>query len=297
MIKLPISPTALAARVDAFDPGWKGRAATKLTEALKVGHVGSKDGIWSDIKEVYTELQGWKCAYCERPLPRPAPGAGGARGLGEYDVEHFRPKNAVKPWPTQRKKKRRKITYDGRLGTGDPAGYLRLAFDPLNYAVTCRTCNSELKANAFPILGLADAASSDRKTLDDGEMPCLILPLGDLARDPAELLEWFGPVVRVRPGLSPADRIAALTIIDFFELDDRADLVLQRCWVIHLLHANLVDGNLQYAKDVSQPNRSFAGCVRDFLSLFAKDPPEAARVAGVCRDYAQKLDPNILQGF
>jgi hypothetical protein len=294
MIRYRISSKDLLAAVDAFDATWSARASTRSQVALTAGKARKRDAIWSDIKEVFFSIQGHKCAYCEKPLPVPSHRPGAARGLTEYDVEHFRPKNAVKHWPTARKKKARGINYDTSLNDGARGGYLRLAFDPTNYCLTCKTCNSELKGNGFPILGQPDLQETDRAKLDLNERPCLLLPIGDAARDPAALLSWHGPLVRARANLSVDDRIAALTIIDFFELDDRVDLIQMRCWLLDLVFSALERGDAPYIAAVTQDLRPFAGCIQAFVGTYRADPAEAKRLAQICRDYTQRHDPALL---
>src|SRR5687768_6130521 len=154
MIRLSIKLKDLRKQITTLDASWLTRAKTKTEAAILKGKVEDGDGIWSDIKNVYMEHQGFKCMYCEKPMPRETPG-GVAAGKAEYDVEHFRPKNRVTHWPTAAVKQKRLIDYETHLKDGVPDGYLRLAFDPWNYGVSCKTCNSELKGDRFPILGKA----------------------------------------------------------------------------------------------------------------------------------------------
>ena len=48
---------------------------------------------WSNIKYLFINIQHNKCAFCERKLAAREDG-----GAIEHDVEHFRPKNAIKAW-------------------------------------------------------------------------------------------------------------------------------------------------------------------------------------------------------
>src|SRR5436305_5515954 len=118
-------------------------------------------------------LQHEKCAYCERRL------AGGRFGAIEHDVEHYRPKSAVESWPSAKISKERGISYSFQTGGDFPEGYYLLAYQILNYAVACKTCNSPLKANFFPV-GAARVVSCDSLADYASEMPFLLFPIGDL---------------------------------------------------------------------------------------------------------------------
>lgn len=79
--------------------------------------------------------------------------------------------------------------------------HLRLAFEPWNYGMSSKTCNSELKGDRFPIVGKVSVRFKTQATLDKAELPCLILPLGETGEGPEEWLEWTGPIVRPRATL------------------------------------------------------------------------------------------------
>jgi hypothetical protein len=301
MIRLPIKLKDLRDQITALDGNWFTRAKTKADAAALKGKIEEGDGIWSDIKAVYMEHQGHKCMYCEKPMPREAPG-GVAQGKGEYDVEHFRPKNRVTHWPTAAVKQKRLIDYEAQLKDGVPNGYLRLAFDPWNYGVSCKTCNSELKGDRFPIIGKASATAKTRTALDKAEVPCLILPIGDEGEDPEGWLEWHGPIVAAGATLDPATTLRARTLIDFFELDTRGDLLELRCVLITNLFARLEKmgqpapigpAAKQYVDSMTEPKRLFAGCLRGFVKLFDKDPAAARKWNDIAEQYLMSRDPRL----
>ena len=300
MIRFRIQRQELAQRIDQHDPKWSGKAKTRTKTAVEKGGVADGDGIWSDIKDVYMTLQGWKCMYCEKPMPRPDPAAV-ATGKVEYDVEHFRPKNRVTSWPTERVQKARTIDYAGQLRQGAVDGYVRLAFDPWNYGVSCKTCNSELKGDRFPILGKPDVVGSDRGTLDEKERPCLLLPIGDDGPDPENWLEWLGPVVRAKVTLTGDEALRARTLVDFFELDNRPDLLLIRCFAIEMLWAALRDeadgdpGAAERINAATADDAVFAGCTRAFLRMYRQDPAAARQWRNRARDYAARKEPKLLE--
>jgi hypothetical protein len=294
MIRLPIKQTALKAQIRALVPDWFNRADERLARATAAGKVADGDGIWSEIKTIYMEHQGFKCMYCEKPMPKPAPG-GVAGGKVEFDVEHFRPKNRVTRWPTPAVKTKRGIDYDHLLLEGVAAGYLRLAFDPWNYGVSCKTCNSELKSDRFPIVGVSNATLKARRSLDTRELPCLILPIGDEGEDPEKWLEWKGPTVAPRSTLDTKTSLRAKTLVDFFELDTRGDLLLLRCAVVMLLFNDLnANGpGTQFVKALTDPKRTFAACARAYVKLFQTNKPEAQRWNDLAQDYLARQDPAI----
>ncbi|MSR40135.1 MAG: hypothetical protein EXS02_15030 [Planctomycetes bacterium] len=234
------------------------------------------------------------------PVPRPDQQSV-ATGKVEYDVEHFRPKNRVTAWPTARVQQARTIDYADQLQRGVADGYVRLAFDPWNYGVSCKTCNSELKGDRFPILGLPDADATDRSTLDDSEVSCLLLPVGDVGPDPEDWLEWFGPVVRAKSTLTGQEALRARTVVDFFELDSRPDLLLVRCFAIEMLWAALrdeADGDPAAATRIQAATADdavFAGCTRAFLRLYRQDLVVARQWRNRARDYAQSKEPKLME--
>ena len=303
MIRIPIAEPELRARIRAADPTWERRAKERAAKAASKRRVDDGDGIWSDIKHVFMELQGWKCMYCEKPMPRPDE-HGGASGKVEYDVEHFRPKNRVQPWPTERVARSRRIDYAARLRHGAANGYVHLAFDPWNYGVSCKVCNSELKGDRFPILGKPAARTRRRRALDAKEVPCLVLPIGDEGDDPEAWLEWHGPTVRPRAQLEDDDRVRALTLIDFLELDTRQDLLLGRCMAIVVLADWLEaapddpaagDEADKFIAAMVADQAVFAGCLRGFCELYRRDRDQALHWRQQARKYAASKEPALLK--
>lgn len=72
---------------------WLQAAARKTAAFRKARRYNEREGSWSKIKQVYIDLQFGKCAYCERHF------GSDEKSRIEHDVEHFRPKSAVKAWP------------------------------------------------------------------------------------------------------------------------------------------------------------------------------------------------------
>lgn len=225
MISYAITHAELLDQIRALDAGWIERAAvaTAACEAarhyVKENAAGKTiDGLWGDIKEVFIQLQHSKCCYCERLLESPK------YGKIEHDVEHYRPKSRLKNWFTPAVKKDFP-DWPATLGQSGAytKGYHRLAFDPRNYATSCKTCNSTLKSDYFPVSGtpkLEAASPAGAKS----EKPLLIFPVGD-GDEPAESLIQFDGILAqpVRDAATDAFRHwRARVTIRFFRLNRSA---------------------------------------------------------------------------
>jgi len=298
MIGYPIDPADLAARVEALVPGWSARAATRTAAFAAAGRYDEKDGIWSEIKEVYLRLQGSKCAYCERKLEGPELGA------IEHDVEHFRPKNAVKRWPPKHWPPKR--TGDGstlRYGfaTGDAwaEGYYLLAYALLNYATACKVCNSVLKSNYFPIYGSRGPQHDDPRDLAT-EQPLLIYPVGDIDEDPERLITFNGivPIPRVK---SDYRSYRARITIDFFVLEQRELLREERASWLVILWGTLEElrqattsaehAEIQHLVDrFLDGSYAHTNCLRAFHTLYGSNRAAAREIFSAARQYLSSLD-------
>jgi hypothetical protein len=313
MIRVVVTEAELLRRIDALDAGkpperrWLARAAALTEQCVAAGKVGEGDGIWSEVKSVYIELQRFKCIYCEQAMPESVAGdahsPGGRVVLLEHDVEHFRPKNRVTPWPPSELAKRRGITYESDLRHGVAAGYVGLAFDPLNYAISCKVCNTSYKKDHFPILGTAAADAPSRAERDALEQPLLVLPFGEDPEDPEALISFVGVFPRPRPASGPG-ALRALVLIDFFELDTRADLINARSTAVVLLWPRLearAAGSAEAAAfvDAMVNERSLfpqVACARAFVSLYEADHASAARWYELCLAYMVSRDASVLGG-
>jgi hypothetical protein len=229
MIRYPV--TDIEAMIDAADSNWRAVAARRTAKFVKAArYFEPPKGNWGDIKDVYRALQYHKCAYCERRLP------GEPFGSGDHAVEHYRPKGAVKAWPTPKIAKERGLNYDFELGDDWDEGYYQLAYAPWNYATVCNLCNSRLKGSYFPIMGKARGPQTDDPRKLRHEKPLLIYPIGDLDNNPEDLITFEGciPVPTARTKKSYKYRRARVTI-DFFGLALRDELVFDRLQaIIHL---------------------------------------------------------------
>jgi hypothetical protein len=281
MIRFPITLTELEEAVTALSPSWLSRAGKRTKAFQEVGRYDEENGIWSEIKQVYMELQNYKCAYCERRL------AGSPFGGVEHDVEHFRPKSSVTAWPTDTIASQRGIYYEFPTGEAENPGYYLLAYSLLNYATACKTCNSPLKSNYFPIAGARNVIAEDPTRMED-EDAFLIYPLGAFDADPEEILTFYGttPVTVEKTGKKER---RGRVIFDFFELGSREELQRERSnvivwlWIAHRLRSTggPADRSLARASiaNLTSPSSPHTNCARAFLRLIGENPVRAEKLA------------------
>lgn len=286
MIRYAISPADLHDRIDTAVPGWRERAEAKTKTALMRGELSKADQIWGEVKGVYYEIQAGKCIYCERRLPRLT------EGSLESHVEHYRPKNQLRLWPSDDHLARRPaITlYLESIRNGAEGGYLRLALDPDNYGLACATCNSPYKHDYFPIAGEPETESRDRLTLDQKERPLLLFPLGESSDEPDELFDFAGVQIQVRPGLDSERWLRANVTIDLLELDTRDDLLQLRALVISALWPRLetvrtTGSEVERARaagfiqTLTSARSHQVACARSFVALYHTDQDRARAIA------------------
>lgn len=97
------------------------------------------DSFWSDLKPIFWQKQGQRCAICEKTL----------QDRGNSHIEHYRPKT----------------------------NYWWLAYEPQNYYVACSECNSYEKGTQFPFATGSLQVSYETKDKIAEEIPLLINPL------------------------------------------------------------------------------------------------------------------------
>jgi hypothetical protein len=288
MIRVSTTAAALLAAIEAHRPGWSARAEAR-TKALAAGRGDPEfPSLWSEIKAVYIALQHGKCVYCEKELEdQPI----------EHDVEHFRPKADVARWVVPRALAGRGIVVAQPSGGREP-GYRLLAYHPLNYAASCKTCNSILKRNYFPIAGTRDSAARDPAAMA-GERPFLLYPIGDIDDDPEDLIEFAG--------LSPQakgtgfGRRRALVTIWLFDLNrkwlrkDRALEIMRYFLALERAQRSPRD---QVARDseriiryLGSPRARHANCLRSFRRLYDSDRAAAERIFHACARLVKSVSP------
>jgi hypothetical protein len=235
--------------------------------------------IWSDIKEVYKAVQHAKCVFCEQRL----------EGAVTQDVEHFRPKAEVKPWtiPAKLAAWGIKVKQDDE---GDAAlGYRFLAYQILNYAISCKNCNTVFKGNLFPITKTRKTEAK-RPPAPTTEQNYLIYPISDIDDDPETLLDFEG-FMPIAKGAG-FGQLRALVCIELFALDDqdkRKELIQDRAEAVESMYLNLraiaddpdpvvvrtATRNRDRLLRDSQPH---ANCLRSFKRLFDRDRAAADKI-------------------
>ena len=287
MIGYRISRRELRGQIAEHEPDW-------LSEADR-----GEEPAWGDIKDVFARIQHFKCGYCERPMPRPQrlPGDDDAERWGgrrEYDVEHFRPKGVVTRWPDARSG----FQYDFDTGDAMAGGYSWLAHDYLNYLASCKTCNQDNKKAYFPISRNRGTACDDVSRLNDSERPFLVNPVGAGDTRPEALIGFHGVLATPR-GARGHKRRRGMIIIDFFGLNLRDDLILQRCNLVIAMWPYLErqrTGNPPEREDaareierLTRPDAYHSNCARCFRDLYARDRAAAQRCYAVARQRAERV--------
>jgi hypothetical protein len=277
VIRYPVTQQELESRVRAEVPGWLEDAALRTERFRALGRYQEAKNAWGKVKEVFRRFQRDKCAYCERKL-----GAGSV----EHDVDHYRPKNGVRSWPTAEIASERRIAYDFSTGGELSGGYYLLAYQLFNYAVSCKTCNTSFKSNFFPVAADRLPESLDPADLRS-ELPFLLYPLGDFDEDPEEILTFYGinPIPKAQEGHR---RLRAVVTIDFYGLDWRDDVLSGRARIIESLFVALElreqgDPLLQSQAARVVPHflslsSEHASCARAFYALYENDRRQAAEL-------------------
>ena len=290
MIGYPITLKDLRKRIDDFDPKWRAKAAAE-TKALKHGDKVEK-ALWSEIKPVYMRLQHGKCAFCEKLL-----GEQIEFDLISQDVEHFRPKNAIEAWPSQKLRDKLKLPADIPASAFTAKGYTFLAYHELNYAAACKTCNSTLKANYFPTKKAPKPKGKDPIKLTTAEEPYLVYPISDFDDQPEDIVTFLG-IVPV-PAHSRARRSRherARVNIAFFALSTREDLMKERAMRLDQMGDKLqiralASNDIEIAKlnkeidRLCMPDLPHTNCSRAFKRLWDSNPVKAKQMLDVVKAY------------
>jgi hypothetical protein len=274
MVYYPVSDAKLYEEIETEKPGWLITARQRRDDNVNGQALVWKDSIWSDIKPVFMRRQADKCVYCEFPLG----------GRSTQDVEHYRPKSRISVWPTGGT-----ALYEFTTGGAVSNGYYWLAYDPMNYAASCKDCNSALKRDAFPILSNRGAAPLTVLKLNQDEKPLLLFPFGDWGDDPAEYFVFDGIFVRPKSGLEMEKQKRARVTIDFFRLNSRHNLLRARYTVLGLIWANVeLRQTSTSAATVARAERTILQniipeaphtlCARSFHELMKSNPARAVEL-------------------
>jgi hypothetical protein len=283
VIRYRITLGQLERKIEAHKPGWLDRSRSKLAKILTKAR-RRFPSLWSEIKDVYIHLQESKCAFCERRLE------GLPYGRVEQDVEHFRPKGKVKAWELSAALAEEGVMFAQPADGKTEPGYARLAFHPLNYAMTCKPCNSALKWDYFPIRGVRKSNEADPSRFA-AERAYLIYPIGRVDQDPENLIEFYG--LSPRPTQTKGHgRLRALVTIEFFKLDKgknrktlmrgRAELLEKLVFTLRLkAKAGSAAERNQYQQVIDRMTTNSSehtNCLRSFVRLYESNPAEGERI-------------------
>ncbi|MFV8749901.1 hypothetical protein ACNOYE_05085 [Nannocystaceae bacterium ST9] len=281
--------------ISETSPTWL-RAATAAMNSSTPSKVQDQPS-WSVIKVVYTTLQHGKCAFCERKLAqtpdyRPA--------LRAQDVEHYRPKRAVKAWPPANLAKERGLKYPDwlELGVRGASGYYRLAHHHWNYTISCPACNQSHKRDYFPIAKSRRLDGTNPRAMTS-EWPYLIFPLGTHDDDPEDLIRFDDLLPHpVQSDPMYHDYWRARVTIDFFDLaseeiiTDRADALHHLATTLELTEIGDTPQVRQKAErvaaELTSPRARHTACAKAFFRLWTTDRESARRIADRAADILLK---------
>lgn len=279
MIRYPITEDELYSRIDALNNTWRIRASYR-TDEIRNGTPAEKKGIWSEIKQIFMELQANKCAFCEKKLEDQAI---------EHDVEHFRPKTEIQPWRVPPSLRNENIILSNSSSVKEP-GYRLLTYHPLNYATACKSCNSTFKGKYFPIAGRRNSEATDPRSLSHERAYC-IFPVGNHDTDPEDLIKFFA--LSPQPRRTGFDRKRALVTIELFKLDDvkkRLGLLHDRAESLETLYlalkclenpTNTEDEKKSIAETIERltnKDSAHTNCLRCFKNLWENNRSEAQEI-------------------
>ncbi len=288
MIRYAITKSALKALIDGRSDSWRTRAAERTDEFIAAGRYEEDSSIWSEIKPVFMSVQFNKCVFCERQFEDESV------GTIEHDLEHFRPKSAVKIW----KPKDNPDGFGAPLGEASANGYFWLAYELENYAAACKICNSTLKSNCFPIAATRGVSADKGTALRNKEKPYLCYPIGKGDADPETLIDFIGTIARPH-GRSGHKRRRAEVMIDFFGLNRRDELHFQRAKELMLLGLVLQkidagDASRDWQADADSliaDSMPHAACKRAFLRRWQEARPFAEQLLDAATEVALKRTP------
>ncbi len=180
------------------------------------------------------------------------------------------------------------------LTAPDPGrrGYYLLTYHLWNYAVACKSCNSALKKDYFPISARYDLDGTNPWNMK-GEKPWLIYPIGQLDNDPEDVIDFYGYLARSK-ATDHHLKLRGVVTITFFSLNDailRKELLKDRALVIIVLYRLLLkakNGDQDSTTSVSEmlkPTSRHTNCARSFKRLFEFDEVEAAEIAELSEQF------------
>ncbi|MEZ5329213.1 MAG: hypothetical protein R3F19_29545 [Verrucomicrobiales bacterium] len=221
-------------------------------------------------------------------------------GKIEHDIEHFRPKKNARGWPTEKIREEFRIDFEFPIGTLQTEGYYLLAYHPFNYITSCKTCNSTLKSDFFPV-------ARDRVTgLDHPndykqEEAYLFYPIGDNDIDPEKAFTFEGifPIPVHKTGKK---RLRSLVTIAFFQLATRETLLKQRARRIvdfSRAYQDSIEGSTAKQRErgqrdverMTQITCPHANCIRAFHRHCTNNPRHAQKILDLVFEYLDSIQP------
>lgn len=201
-----------------------------------------------EVKIALRTAQHDKCAFCEAKVTH----------ITDGDIEHFRPKSAVKQ------------NAGGKL---EYPGYFWLAYDWENLLLACNNCNRRHKGNLFPLLDPKKRCRPHRRNLTH-ESPLFVNPADE---DPAPFLEFVGETVIARGG-NPRGQAT----IDALGLD-RSELTNHRLTKLRLLQQ--LQQALSELQSRSRPTRSQQQTIADIQALLAEHQRDDAEYSAMAQAF------------
>ena len=193
------------------------------------------------VKNTLLHAQHGKCCYCESRV----------RATSYGDVEHYRPKGAVKQ-------------------VKNHPGYYWLAYDWNNLLFSCEACNRSHKGTLFPLKNPGARARSHHDDIDD-EQPLFVNPG---VEDPRKHIRFQGerPVPRTKVGRKTIEGIG-------LRREDLEDRRRERLQVLRALQDIIEIGKDSTDSKVKEkvreaqehlaasirPNAEYSSMVQDFL--------------------------------
>ena len=197
------------------------------------------------VKNVLRRAQYKKCCYCESKVSH----------IDHGDVEHYRPKGAVKQTKGQR------VEYPG---------YYWLTYDWNNLLFSCAVCNQSHKGTLFPLKN-PDARARSHHDSIDGEQPLFVNPA---IEDPRRHIRFQGesPVPRTKVGRKTIEGIG----LRREDLEDRRRKRLQELRALRYIIEigedstdSKVQEKVREAKEhlaaSIHPNAEYSSMAQDFL--------------------------------
>ncbi|MFN2393801.1 MAG: hypothetical protein ABR566_17795 [Pyrinomonadaceae bacterium] len=206
------------------------------------------------VKDALMSAQHNKCCYCER-----------SRERGELDVEHYRPKGAVK---------------QSRVEKEIHPGYYWLAYSWDNLYLSCKGCNSGWKTVLFPLANPKKRIRSHGGNLAD-EKPLFVNPG---IEDPRRHIRYRNdaPYPLTKKGAVTIKELGLLADNRPFLREERLEklkVLRYYCKVVEYSQKN--PGNAELAElaenarkclaELSHPAAEFSSMAKDFITDYFKN--------------------------